>query len=163
MTTSVLRMADQRAGRIPDVCILTGVSTSNAVRLRAVEWSHRSWLLGIPGATGAARLWPGRASVPVVLPVDGRIWRMWNRRNGAAIVAMMFGIGLLSIGVLRGAGGPATVGGLILAMACGYRTRAAVNYWVTCRYDPDRDTASITPTHPAFDAQATALFVRALH
>ena len=55
MTTSVLRIADQRAGRFPDVCVLSGVATENAVRVQAVEWSGRSWILGgeVAGAAAA--------------------------------------------------------------------------------------------------------------
>ena len=162
MATSVLRIEDQRAGRFPDVCVLSGVSTSNAVRVRAVEWSGRSWILGIPGVVSILRLWPGRSSATVALPIAATVWRMWNRRNTVAQALMMFGLGLVVIGALRERGAIVVIGVFVVVLACAYRTRAAVNYWVTCRLDPSRGCVTVQPTHRSFDAQARALFARSL-
>ena len=110
VTTSVLRIADQRAGRFPDVCVLSGVATENAVRVQAVEWSGRSWILGIPGVVSVLRWWPGRSSETVALPVAATVWRMWNRRNTVAMALMMFGLGLVVIGAIRTRGAGVVIG-----------------------------------------------------
>jgi len=162
VTTSVLRIADQRAGRFPDVCVLSGVATVNAVRVQAVEWSGRSWILGIPGVVSVLRWWPGRSSETVALPVAATVWRMWNRRNTVAMALMMFGLGLVVIGAIRTRGAGVVIGVLVIVLACAYRARAAVNYWVTCRLDPSRDCVIVQPTHRSFDAQARALFIRSI-
>jgi hypothetical protein len=160
MTTSVLRIADQRAGRIPDVCVLSGVATANAVRVQAVEWAGRSWILCIPGVVSVLRLWPGRSSVTVALPIAARVWRMWSRRNTVAMALIMFGLGFVVIGAVRALGGIVVLGVVVVMLAFAYRTRAAVNYWVTCRLDPSRACVTVQPTHRSFDSQARALFIR---
>lgn len=162
MTTSVLRIADQRAGRFPDVCVLSGVPTANAVRVRAVEWSGRLWILGIPGVVSVLKWWPGRSSETVALPIAATVWRMWSRRNAVAVALVMFGLGLVVIGAVRALGGIVVIGALVVVLAFAYRTRAAVNYWVTCRLDPGRGCVTVQPTHRSFDTQARALFVRSL-
>ena len=124
MTTSVLRIADQRAGRFPDVCVLSGVPTANAVRVRAVEWSGRSWILGIPGVVSVLKWWPGRSSETVALPIAATVWRMWSRRNAVAVALVMFGLGLVVIGAVRALGGIVVIGALVVILAFAYRTRA---------------------------------------
>ena len=162
MATSVLRIADQRAGRFPDVCVLSGVPTANAVRVQAVEWSGRSWILGIPGVVSVLKWWPGRSSETVALPIAATVWRMWSRRNTVTMALVMFGFGFVVIGAVRGRGALVVIGAFVVVLALAYRTRAAVNYWVTCRLDPSRDCVTVQPTHRSFDAQARALFVRSI-
>ena len=163
MTTSVLRIADQRAGRFPDVCVLSGVPTANAVRVRAVEWSGRSWILGIPGVVSVLRWWPGRSSETVALPITATVWRMWSRRNTFATALVMFGLGLVVIGAVRALGAVVVIGAVVVVVAFAYRALAAVNYWVTCRLDPSRGCVIVQPTHRSFDTQARALFIRSLN
>ena len=163
MATSVLRIADQRAGRFPDVCVLSGVPTANAVRVHAVEWSGRSWILGIPGVLSVLKLWPGRSTATVALPVAATVWRMWSRRNTATMALVMFGFGFVVIGAVRGRGALVVIGAFVVVLALAYRTRAAVNYWMTCRLDSSRDYVTVQPTHRSFDAQARALFVRSIN
>jgi hypothetical protein len=162
VTTSVLRIADQRAGRFPDVCVLSGVPTPNAVRVQAVEWSGPSWILGVPGVVSVVKWWPGRSSETVALPIAATVWRMWSRRNTVAMALTTFGLGLVVIGALRSRGALLVIGAFIIVVACAYRARAAVNYWVTCRLDVSRGCVTVQPTHPSFDTQARALFVRSL-
>jgi hypothetical protein len=162
VATSVLRMADQQAGRYPNVCVLSGVPTSNAVRVRAVQWSGRSWILGIPGAVPLLRMWPGRSSVPLALPIAAPIWRIWNRRNTIAVALVAFGLGFVVIGVFRSVAPIVVVGVFLVALACAYRTRAARNYWFTCRFDPRRECVTVQPTHRSFDTEARAIFIRSL-
>ncbi len=162
MATSVLRITDQQAGRFPDVCILSGVTTQNAVRVQAVEWAGPSWILGIPGVTTLLRLWPGRSSTTVALPVAGSIWRAWSHRNTFAMALAMFGLGFVVIGAVRALGGVVVIGVFIVLLACAYRTRAAVNYWLTCRLDTSRACVTVQPTHRCFDEQARALFIQSI-
>lgn len=162
MATSVLRIADQRAGRFPDVCVLSGVVTENAVRVQAVEWSGRSWILGVPGVTSLLRLWPGRSSMTVALPVAGAVWRGWSHRRTVVMALTMFGLGFVVVGALRGHSGIVVIGVLVVMLASAYRTRAAVNYWVTCRLDSSRACVTVHPTHRSFDEQARALFIRSI-
>ena len=162
MATSVLRIADQRAGRFPDVCVLSGVPTANAVRVQAVEWSGRSWILGIPGVVSVLKWWPGRSSETVALPIAATVWRMWSRRNTVATALVMFGLGFVVIGTVRARGEIVVIGAVVVVLAFAYRTRAAVNYWVTCRFDPNGGCVTVQPTHRAFDDQARALFIRSI-
>ncbi len=162
MTTSVLRIADQQAGRFPDVCVLSGIPTTNAVRVHAVEWRGRSWILGIPGVLSVLKLWPGRSSATVALPISATVWRMWSRRNTVAMALMMSGLGFVVVGAVRSRGAIVVIGVVVVVLAFAYRTRAAVNYWVTCRLDPSRGCVTVQPTHRSFDEQARALFIRSL-
>jgi hypothetical protein len=51
--------------------------------------------------------------------------------------------------------------GIVVVVAgMAYRTCAHRNYWITCRYVPTTETIVVVPTHPRFDEQARALFVR---
>jgi hypothetical protein len=74
----------------------------------------------------------------------------------------MFGLGLVVIGAIRTRGAGVVIGVLVIVLACAYRARAAVNYWVACRLDPSRDCVIVHPTHRSFDAQARALFIRSI-
>jgi hypothetical protein len=162
LATSVLRIADQQAGRFPDVCVLSGVATGNAVRVRAIEWSGPSWILGVPGVATILRLWPGRSSMTVALPVTASVWRMWTHRYTVAMALTMFGLGFVVIGAVRAVGVLVVFGVVVVVSACAYRTRAAVDYWVTCRLDTGRACVTVQPTHRLFDEQARALFIRSI-
>ena len=144
------------------MCVLSGVATENAVRVQAVEWSGRSWILDIPGVVSVLRWWPGRSSETVALPVAATVWRMWNRRNTVAMALMMFGLGFVVIGALRSRGAVVVIGVFVVVLAFVYRARAVVNYWVTCRLDPSRGCVIVQPTHRSFDTQARALFIRSI-
>jgi len=87
---------------------------------------------------------------------------MWNRRNTVAMALMMFGLGFVVIGALRSRGAVVVIGVIFVVVAFVYRARAVVNYWVTCRLDPNRGCVIVQPTHRFFDTQARALFIRSL-
>ncbi len=159
---SVLRVSDQRAQRFPDVCVLSGEPTSHAVRLEAVTWRGAKWVLGVPGFVAALGVWPGRDRVPVALPVSPRVWRMWQRRNAIGIVGVMSGLLWIAAGAVFASGVMLGFGAVVAVLAGAYRTRAAVNYWVTCRLNSDAGTIVVEPTHPSFDDAAKQLFISSI-
>jgi hypothetical protein len=162
MGVSVLRVADQAAGRLPDRCVLTGVDTQRAVRLTAPQWGLPTWLLGVPGIMVLLRLSPRRARRTVALPVSHRVWSMWRCRDLAATAVVTAGMTFAGIGLATSVVQLFVFGVVVVVTAAAYRTRAHHNYWVTCRYVPATQTIVVAPTHPRFDEQARDLFVRSL-
>jgi hypothetical protein len=162
MARSVVRLADQDAGRWPNVCVLSGEPTEHAARVTATQWEGRRWLLTVPGFPAVVGRLPGRACRRIALPVSAWVWRQWSRRNLAATAVVAAGLGLAAAGVLRPAIGLVVLGALLVAVGTVARARAAHHYWVTCRLRPATATVVVEPTHPAFDAQARALFARSL-
>ncbi len=162
MARSVLRVADQVAGVLPDRCVLSGVETERAVRLTATQFSGPRWLLGVPGfATVVGRL-PGHDRCPVALPVSVRVWKMWRFRDVAALSMLAAGVTFVAIGVATGAVALAVFGVVAVIGAVAYRARAHHNYWVTCTLHPSTATIVIEPTHPRFDDAARDLFIRTM-
>jgi hypothetical protein len=163
MTRSVLLIDDQRAGRFPDHCALSGVHTEGAVRVTAVRWSGPRWVLGIPGVVPILTLRGASNRLRVALPVSPGVWRRWQRRNLAALSAMVLGLVFIVVSsAFRG--GDLVALGVFVALAAGaYRTRVARNHWLTCELDPSRQTVTVEPTHLDFDRAARTLFERSLH
>ena len=162
MSRSVLRVADQAANRIPDVCVLSGVTTEHAVRVTATEWDGARWLLGVPGFVWLVGLLPRRGRIRVALPMSERVWRMWQRRRSASVVITALGLGLAAAGTARGTVPLIVVGVLTVLSGAAYRTTAVHDYWVTCRLRPATETIIVEPTHPLFDQAAKAIFIRSL-
>jgi hypothetical protein len=159
---SVLRVADQRAERFPDVCVLTGEPTAHAARLTATTWSGPRWMLGIPAFVTILGALPGRERAAVALPVSPRVWRMWQRRNAIGIAAAVVGALWMVTGAVLGSAVMLVLGAIITVLAVVYRTRAVVNYWLTCRLNPAAGTILVEPTHPRFDEAAKRLFIASL-
>lgn len=157
MTRSVLLLDDQRAGRLPDRCVLSGTTTDGAVRVTAVTWSGPRWILGLPGAVGALWLRGGRHRARIAVPVSPRVWRTWRRRDRAATFAVAAGLAFVVGGIVNDAA-LIGLGVLIVGLAMAYRARAAHNYWFTTRLDRSRGHVTIEPTHPEFDRTARMLF-----
>lgn len=162
MARSVLRLADQDAGRFPDRCVLSGVATEHAVRGSAVRWKGPRWLLGVPGAVPLLGVLPGRARTTISLPVSTKVWSTWNRRNVAALLMVVFGLGLIVAGAVRQTGILLGVGLVVFAAAGAYRARAHHNFWTSYRLNDTGDAVIVEPTHPDFDRQARQLFERSL-
>ncbi|WP_148288493.1 hypothetical protein [Ilumatobacter nonamiensis] len=162
MARSVLRLADQHAGRFPDRCVLSGVRTDRAVRCAAVRWGGRRWLLGVPAATWIVGHRPGGQRELVSLPVTETVWSTWSRRNLSTLLLMVFGAGLIAGGVVIDDGGLLSTGMAIVALAAAYRARAHHNYWTTCTLDPGAGLVIVDPAHPDFDRQARELFTRSI-
>lgn len=138
MARSVLRLADQRAERFPDRCVL----------------------LGVPGLVPLLGVLPGNQRVPVLLPVHERVWRSWNRRNITALLFLVFGLGLIAASIFRATGDLLGLGVVVSLSAVAYRTRAHHNYWTTCRLNKPGDAVIVEPTHREFDRQAQRIFRR---
>lgn len=162
VTTSVLRVSDQRRERFPDVCVLSGEPTSHAIRLVAVSWRGPRWVLGIPGAVPIVGMLPGHERSSVALPVSPRVWRMWQRRNAAGITGVVAGGLWMLAGVVLASGVAFTCGVVLAVLAGAYRTRAVVNYWVTCRLNTEAGTIVVEPTHRTFDEAARRLFISSI-
>lgn len=162
MARSVLRLADQHAGRFPDRCVLSGVHTDHAVRCTAVRWNGPHWPLGIPAATWIVGHRPGGQHEIVSLPVAAVVWTTWRRRNLLAMLFVVFGIGLVVGGTVRADGGLVGVGVAVTVLAAAYRARALHNFWTTCVLASGADLVIVEPTHPDFDRQAQELFARSL-
>jgi hypothetical protein len=160
MSGSVLRVADQAAGRFPDRCVLSGIDTQRAVRQSAPQWEWPRWILGVPGVLVALRLAPWRAHETVALPVSDRIWKMWRSRELASTTTITAGATCAVVGLATSVVQLSVFGLVVFAAGVVYRTRAHRNYWVTCRYLPATATIVVVPTHPRFDEQARELFVR---
>lgn len=157
---SVLRISDQNAGRFPTCCVLSGVDTERAVRVRAICWDGPRWVLGIPAMGLLTGLLSGRSSMSVALPVSETVWSRWNRRNLVASAIIAFSIVLGAMSIVKQAGDLFVVGAFAFLAAMAYRTRAARNYWTTCRISRTGETIIVEPTHPDFDRQAQSLFTQ---
>ncbi|MFV0307085.1 MAG: hypothetical protein ACK5OX_05010 [Desertimonas sp.] len=132
------------------------------MRVTAVSWSHRRWFLGVPGVVPLLALRGTRHRFRVAVPVSRGVWRRWQRRHLAALCVITFGLAFIASSPFRG-NALVGLGILIVVAGAGYRTRAARNYWVTCRLDPDRHTITVEPTHSEFDRAARQLFECSLH
>ena len=162
MARSVLRLADQAAGIFPDRCVLSGVGTTRAVRVKATQWAGRRWLLGVPGfATVVGRL-PRHGHCSVALPISAAVWKMWRFRDVTAMSALAAGVTFFGIGVATGTPALAALGMLTVVASLTYRTRAHHDYWVTCTLQPANSTIVVEPTHQRFDEAARTLFLRTL-
>lgn len=162
MARSVLRVADQIAGVFPDLCVLSGVETTRAVRLTATQFGGPRWLLGVLGFATVVGWLPGHERCSVALPVSVRVWKMWRIRNAMALSTLSAGV---TFAAIAGATGAVTLGvfGVVLSIAAIlYHARANHNYWVTCSLHPSSATIVIEPTHPQFDDAARYLFTRTL-
>jgi hypothetical protein len=162
VATSVLLVSDQTAGRMPEVCVLTGRRTEHAVRLTAVTWDGPRWLLWVPGFAVATRLLPNHPTFTVALPVSESVWRPWRQRTATAVVVVVFGLTLAVAGLFKSAPLLVLVGVIAVVVALVQRVRAARDYWVTCRFRSDTGTIVVQPTHPSFDAEAKRLFTNSL-
>jgi hypothetical protein len=159
---SVLRLADQAAGRYPTQCVLTGVTSSRAVRMTAPEWEGPRWLLAVPGLGMLIGIIPGRRRCSVALPVSATTWKRWSRRQLVGVAAIGFGAMIAIGGAVGGEVSLVLLGALVAVAGAGYLTVVAHRFWVVCRYRPADGTVIVEPTHPKFDAAARALFVRSL-
>lgn len=161
MTRSVLRLDDQRAGRLPDRCVLSGKPTDAVARVWAVTWRGPRWVLQVPGAVALLAVRGRSHRQRVSLPVAADVWQRWHRRNIAAVMGIGIGLGFLLVGLVQNPG-LAVIGAIVLVVSAAARTRAAHNYWFTCRLNTARGVVTVEPTHADFDAAARTLFARSM-
>lgn len=161
MTRSVLRLGDQNAGRLPDRCVLSGKPTDSVARVWAVSWRGPTWILQIPGAVALLALRGSDHRRRVSLPIADDVWHRWHRRNIVSVFGISGGLGFLLVGLVQNPG-LAVIGTIVLVVSVAARTRAAHNYWFTCRLNTERGLVTVEPTHADFDAAARELFTRSL-
>jgi hypothetical protein len=160
VTNSVLRVADQRKGRIPDRCVVTGALTEHAIRVRATRRPRVKWLYPLlrPFLYVKARGRPPGA-MAVVLPLGTDAWR--RRRNIVAASGVAGGMGgaLVAFGATGHVGLLVAGVAVVLAVAVA-RFRFDARHWVQVWLKPDGDEIVVTNTSPAFDDAARVLFIR---
>jgi hypothetical protein len=160
MTTSVLRVADQRKGRVPDRCVVTGEPTQHAIRVRAARRPRMRWLYPVvrPILYLKARGRPP-AALAVVLPLAPVAWR--QRRNIVAASGIAGGAGgaLIAFGA-TGHTELLVIGVLVVAAVVVARLRFDARRWVQVWLKPGGEEIIVTNTSPAFDEMARQLFMR---
>ena len=159
MTTSVLRVADQRKGRVPDRCVVTGEPTQHAIRVRAARRPRMRWLYPMvrPILYLKARGRPP-AALAVVLPLAPVAWR--QRRNIVAASGIAGGAGgaLIAFGA-TGHAELLVIGVLVVATVVVARLRFDARRWVQVWLKPGGEEIIVTNTSPAFDEMARRLFI----
>ncbi len=160
MTTSVLRIADQRKGRVPDRCVVTGEPTQHAIRVRAARRPRVRWLYPVvrPFLYLKGRGRPP-AALAVVLPLAPDAWR--RRRNIVAASGVAGGAGgaLVATGA-TGHTGLLVAGILVVVAVVAARLAFDGRRWVQVWLKPDGEEIVVTNTSPAFDDVARQLFIR---
>lgn len=160
---SVLLVADQKAGRFPDRCVLTGEPTESAVRIWAIDSTKCQWLIGLLGPLGVvvARI-SGRRFTRIALPISSRPWGIWNRRSNLYAATTAAGLGLVAAGLLRPSTAIVVFGVVVIAASRALRMRALQNFWLRAELKPDQAQLLVEPTHANFDREARKLFKRSI-
>jgi hypothetical protein len=160
VTTSVLRVADQRKGRVPDRCVVTGEPTSHAIKVRAARRPRQRWLYPMlrPFLYLKARGRPPGA-LAVVLPLAPEAWR--HRRNIVAASGVAGGMGgaMIATGA-TGRIGLIILGVIVVVAVVGARLVSDGRRWIQVWLKPDGDEIIVTNTSAGFDAQARQLFTK---
>jgi hypothetical protein len=160
---SVLLVRDLAAGRFPTRCVWTGEPTSSATHIWAVASRHVDRVIALLGVLGVYLLRAlGRDALRVPIPVSAGPYGIWRRRAGAWAALACFGLGLVVVSPLRGGTPLAVLGVIIIVIAALLRARAHSGFWVSAELRPKEGHVIVHRTHPAFDAEARALFVRDL-
>ena len=162
MEASVLRLADQHRDVFPDRCVLSGVPTSGATRMRATVWGGWRWVLFVPGVVGVLAWALRRQRVAVSIPVSPSVWFRWRRRVVLCQGAVAFGSVLIAVGSAVRAPQPLVAGVIVSVVAIALWARANRNWWITCVLDPTRGLVVVRPAHPEFDRVAREIFVKSI-
>ncbi len=110
MVRSVLRLADQGREVFPDVCVLSGLRTSGAMRMTATVWGGRRWMLFVPGVVAVLAYVLRRSHVAVSVPVSPDVWARWRKRVVLVEGTVVFGGGSIGTGLAVGAAAPLAAG-----------------------------------------------------
>lgn len=162
MVRSVLRLADQRREVYPDVCVLSGVRTSGAMRMTATVWGGRRWMLFVPGVVAVLAHVLRRSHVAVSVPVSPDVWARWRKRVVLAQGVAAFGGVLIGTGLAVGAAAPLAAGVPVFVGAIALWARANRNWWITCALDPAKAVVVVEPTHREFDRAARDIFMNSI-
>lgn len=160
---AVLLVEDQRHGRAPTHCVISGKKTDGAVKVWAIAAKHLDWIIGPLGVLGVglARL-AGRETLQITLPVDQLLWKHWQRRATMSFLVAWIGAGALAVGTIR-ADTQLTVFGLIsIVLAMGLRGWFFRRFWVSTQLRPSTRDILIRRAHPDFGQDAKELYIAAL-
>ena len=160
MTRAALRMADQRRGRVPTRCVVTGAATDGAVRAWAVELGRADvlWsLVGPPLRPVAALL--RRRSERVVLPLAPAGWASLRAGLRWAVVVAGLGGGALALGLVQGDAALIVLGVVLLVAAWAIRALVLWRRWVGVVLRPGGDEVAVSRASPEFGSAARALFM----
>jgi hypothetical protein len=160
---AVLLVTDLDAGRFPTRCARTGEPTTRATHLWALASRHADRVVALTGVVGVLALRAvGTKAMRVPIPVAPEPYAFWRRRAGMWAAVTCFGAGLVVVSPLRG-GVPLAVFGLVVVLlAALLRARAHSGFWVSAELRPAEGHVVVQRAHPAFDAEARALFLRHL-
>ncbi len=162
MARSVLRLADQRRDVFPDRCVLSGATTTGAMRMTATVWGGRRWMLFVPGVVVVLAHVLRRSHVTVSLPATPDVWARWRRRVVLAQGTAAFGGVFTAIGSAVGAAALLAAGVPVFVGAIALWARANRNWWITCVLDPPRAVVVVEPTHLEFDRAAREIFLSSI-
>lgn len=159
MARAALRMADQRRGRVPDRCVVSGARTDGAVHAWAVELRRADvlWLALGPVARLIAAL-GRRRSRRIVLPLSPAAWSSLRAGLRWAVLAAGLGAGALTLGAARGDGALVVLGGTLLLLAWVLRAVVLWRRWVGVVLRTGGDEAVLHRVSPEFATSAKALF-----
>jgi hypothetical protein len=145
---SVLLGRDQDRGVLPDHCVVTGVRTAGAIRVRATpRWLPELVADALGPLTGIGRR--------VALPVDADALRPYRRRQAGWSLPAGAGIGIALFGAV-----PLGIALVVLGVAGSMRTRR--RDWVQVRTAPNGDDVIVLRGSRAFDEDAQRLFTASL-
>lgn len=163
MADAVLLVTDIAADRFPTKCVRTGETTSRATHVWAVASPHTDRVVALFGVVGVLALRAaGKEALRLPIPVTPRPFGFWRRRAATWAAVTCFGFGLLIVSPLRGGRPLAVVGIAVVVMSVLLRARAHSGFWVSAELRPAEGHVIVRRAHPAFDAQARALFVSQL-
>jgi hypothetical protein len=160
VTRAALRMADQRRGRVPTRCVVTGAATEGAVHAWAVELGRADvlWLAFGPVLRMVAAL-VRRRRERIVLPLAPAAWASLRAGLRWAVVVGGLGGGALALGLVRGDAGLVVLGAVLLVIAWAIRALVLWRRWVWVVLRPGGEEVALSRVSPEFDSAARALFV----
>jgi hypothetical protein len=160
VTRAALRMADQRRGRVPTRCAVTGAPTEGAVHAWAVELGRADvlWLAVGPVLRPLSAL-VRRRSERIVLPLAPEAWASLRAGLRWAVVVAGVGGGALALGLVQGDAGVVVLGAVLLVAAWTIRALVLWRRWVGVVLRPGGEEVALSRVSPGFDAAARALFV----
>jgi hypothetical protein len=145
---SVLLGRDQDRGVLPDHCVVTGVKTTGAIRIRATpRWVPEVVADALGPVAGISRR--------VALPVDGGALRSYRRRQGGWSVPAGAGFGIAVFGAV-----PLGIALVLLGVAGSAWTRRL--RWVQVRAASNGPDVVVLRGSRAFDDDARRLFTASI-
>jgi hypothetical protein len=161
MPVAVLRVRDQERDALPDRCVLTGVSTTGAVRVWATRRPRPRWLYpwSKPLLVVLARL-RRRPVRRVVLPVTDAAWRRLRRPLYGLSVLGGIGLAAIAVAVVRLSVAGVIAGAVLVAVALVARWRMLTRRWVQVWIRANGDEIVVANVSAEFADAARQLYLR---